>query len=74
MKTYYKGEYVERFGKNVAKPKISQNITDDEVAGVVTIFTDLLIDYALRRPFGRINNVLPQKTRAAKTLPTPATT
>ena len=48
--SYYKGEYIDRFGNQVAKPKLSQNISDDEIAGAVTVFADLLIDYTLRTP------------------------
>ena len=54
--SYYKGEYMDRFGNQVAKPKLSQNISDDEIAGAVTVFADLLVDYTLRTPVWQDQN------------------
>lgn len=52
---YYKGDYVERFGTKLPKPIIARTIGNTEIAGAVTVFVDLLLDYVLQTPVWQDN-------------------
>jgi hypothetical protein len=47
---YYAGNFVDRFGTKLAKPKLSLTISDTEIGDVVQIMWELIYDYALRTP------------------------
>lgn len=47
---YIKGNFYPRFGKPLPVPTTLQTISDNEIAGSVQVFLELLLDYALRTP------------------------
>ena len=47
---YYQDKYVDRFGNPVHTPNSLQTITDNEIAGTVTVFLELAMDYAFQTP------------------------
>lgn len=47
---YYKNEFYDRFGVAIAKPKNIRNISDDDIAGAVSIALEFLLDQSLKTP------------------------
>jgi hypothetical protein len=47
---YYKNAYIDRFGTPVLGPNSLQTISDNEIAGTVTVFLELIMDYAFQTP------------------------
>ena len=47
---YFRNKYVDRFGTPVNAPNVLQTITDNEIAGTVTVFLELVMDYAFQTP------------------------
>jgi hypothetical protein len=47
---YFEGKFADRLGGTLSKPAISRTVSDDEIAGVVAVFVELLADSIVITP------------------------
>jgi hypothetical protein len=50
FKEYYDGKYVDRFGENIAKPTVSLTVSDQDIAGALSVLVDYIIDTVDQTP------------------------
>ena len=44
LKQYYAGSYIDRYGNSIIKPQLSLTVSDEEIAGAISLLVDYIID------------------------------
>lgn len=47
LTAYYKGEYIDRIGSTLAKPKIGTTISNETISNLTHILLDVIVDYVI---------------------------
>jgi hypothetical protein len=66
---YFNGKFVDRFGNTLQKPTISTTVSDNDIAGVVAVFVELLVDNVVKTPVWKYSgNYYPGKFTSEPTV------